>query len=1124
MVPPVQSLYGLNYASSADLGMRSDVFWSNQDPTDPVDWAAVLSAQLGGTRVGLPGDMARGMSTSAADRAQKYDDLLRRSLAVSPSRDLSREVRFRRLTELDVSGVLAVVSLAIPDAGQVSGVRFGDPFLTVIGAPCVSERGQTLMGPTAWPDVGDQPPRLLPCGVQRPSDLLYPMGGTLVHDSRLRPLLREEWLNHPLNLWSFSGANLQLVLGYSDPTVVPPDHVATTFPFWGSGDAFLADAAKRELISIAPGRTLDPARRLVAIPRLQLLGGDFQLPIGQVWSCQIGLDGFKQSLRTLAGGSDPSIGAWLDHPMLVEFFAAIARDPLAFATRWVWAADIAESVNLAAGRVPLCLRFPLLTVGYQCHRDFLLATLPLQHRRAFELYERNAQKATFLELAVYMGGAHLSKLGDLVYWRRPDQRSWRGAMSLASFIDTPCDPIGHSDYMRFVIKVAGEVTPRAWTTQAQARALLRFADQGVEEDDALASEFLGSVPVVGVFSPPPTPARRGHALVLPSVAEAAAAIRRTSVEAVDAQGLVTASGVSLPAASAGAAALTWFTSAAPSVLDPVLRGGGRRSPIARDVPQAASGFQWPTSTFPAVPLLPAARLPAAGSGDFPAVVNWAIQPDSADPRIRGYSFMTLMLVVADPSVTAYTQTGDLIPPEAVLFPVNLSEQWVQAVHVPPKHDLCAPFISQNFRNQFNSDVYTDAPKCNLAFFDARVLPLFASGRWRFDALMAIEEHDYKESFGFMHWLLMLLGSQYPPKIPHQGLQLVELRALVALIMGFFAQATLSREDMRKQKPNPFYSSLLAVNLAHIESLMELRLFRTAMEARPCECSVMVLNYLSQLFEIMFRWVSGAPEIHLGRTDSLPNVPMVSGAIFGPVFQEGTLLEKLQAWRESATAVLASVSSIGFIGQIVASLPCHLFAPPIRSSVAPLLGAPVVRSGVKRGAAGAPVPGARGGLPMGTALAPIAAVAGKQVVHTAAAVPIFDWHSTCDAATRAKSISSILSQLRVDAPAIPTPTFLDLAESDPVKARKQVCFAFCLAGAAGCTGFMPAPRGKASPTVPRKRQQACNRAHIDLGSAAWSAGGVTVASYRGICDWLKEPAVQLYFVPTQAFADSPLFTP
>ena len=45
----------------------------------------------------------------------------------------------------------------------------------------------------------------------------------------------------------------------------------------------------------------------------------------------------------MAGGSDPSIGGWLDHPMLGDFlfyfiFAAIARGPLAFATRWIWAA------------------------------------------------------------------------------------------------------------------------------------------------------------------------------------------------------------------------------------------------------------------------------------------------------------------------------------------------------------------------------------------------------------------------------------------------------------------------------------------------------------------------------------------------------------------------------------------------------------------------------------------------------------------------------------------------------------------------------------------------------------------------------------------------------------------
>ena len=45
--------------------------------------------------------------------------------------------------------------------------------------------------------------------------------------------------------------------------------------------------------------------------------------------------------------------------------AAIARGPLAFATRWIWAADIAESIETAAVRAPLCLRFPLLLSSVQ---------------------------------------------------------------------------------------------------------------------------------------------------------------------------------------------------------------------------------------------------------------------------------------------------------------------------------------------------------------------------------------------------------------------------------------------------------------------------------------------------------------------------------------------------------------------------------------------------------------------------------------------------------------------------------------------------------------------------------------------------------------------------------------
>jgi len=97
--------------------------------------------------------------------------------------------------------------------------------------------------------------------------------------------------------------------------------------------------------------------------------------------------------------------------------------------------------------------------------------------------------------------------------------------------------------------------------------------------------------------------------------------------------------------------------------------------------------------------------------------------------------------------------------------MQLADQWTQAVHVPLKGDLVVHFVSGNFRSAFTSDYFQDAPKCNTAFFDVRVLPLFAKGLWSFDLLQRLEPDDYKSAFGIQHFLLMLPGSQYPPLIP-----------------------------------------------------------------------------------------------------------------------------------------------------------------------------------------------------------------------------------------------------------------------------------------------------------------------------------------------------------------------
>jgi len=69
--------------------------------------------------------------------------------------------------------------------------------------------------------------------------------------------------------------------------------------------------------------------------------------------------------------------------------------------------------------------------------------------------------------------------------------------------------------------------------------------------------------------------------------------------------------------------------------------------------------------------------------------------------------------------------------------------------------------------------------------------------------------------------------------------------------------------------------------------MRTRNFHTTMKTRPFECSVMVLSYLARLFEIFFRWISGAPGLHLASDVDSTNIPMVDGTIYGPAGPKGT---------------------------------------------------------------------------------------------------------------------------------------------------------------------------------------------------------------------------------------------
>jgi hypothetical protein len=59
----------------------------------------------------------------------------------------------------------------------------------------------------------------------------------------------------------------------------------------------------------------------------------------------------------------------------------------------------------------------------------------------------------------------------------------------------------------------------------------------------------------------------------------------------------------------------------------------------------------------------------------------------------------------------------------------------------------------------------------------------------FSALPDIEEEDYRSTFGFPHFLLMLPGSTYLPKIPQFGLTFANLETLITMIHCLFSLAT-----------------------------------------------------------------------------------------------------------------------------------------------------------------------------------------------------------------------------------------------------------------------------------------------------------------------------------------------
>ena len=494
----------------------------------------------------------------------------------------------------------------------------------------------------------------------------------------------------------------------------------------------------------------------------------------------------------------------------------------------------------------------------------------------------------------------------------------------------------------------------------------------------------------------------------------------------------------------------------------------KRSGIPASHPATGGAFTWPNPAHIRPAKEARTTSPGLPGGDAGAPHSTKLDTlifdvESPDLRIRSNSMVVLLLVSHNPTFAGWTADDIPIPIEAALFPQKLAERWSQAVHLPDKSQLVGHFLQAGFRGALTSDQHSDVPRCNPIFFEERTMKPFATGLWLFSALPDIEEEDYRSTFGVLHFLLMLPGSTYPPKIPQFGLTLANLDSLISMIHCLFSLATGSWHQVKQGVANPYDGSLLAQHLSHISDIMRTRNFHTTMKTRPFECSVMVLSYIARLFEIFFRWISGAPGLHLASDVESTNIPMVDGTIYGPRGVEGDILSELEAWKAEASLNLTSHQAIRFMKACTDDLPPFLFHKPTVSARTP----PILPG------AGAPDPTPRGrlkGSPL-VGTTPLAPTGASPPVYTAAVSPLFTWAIGCEPALMKKPAGEALIRIRKEDPSNSVPAFKDIAEPDPAKANKQVCFAYCLAGTRGCDGTMPGRRrGATAPPAPRPTLQ------------------------------------------------------
>jgi hypothetical protein len=241
-----------------------------------------------------------------------------------------------------------------------------------------------------------------------------------------------------------------------------------------------------------PADVLATALSLCAVPIMIPLPPFHGLPMGQIFSTELGADGFADAIDSMAPGLADDIG-FIRHPWLHHWLDLVKSNPQPFRTQWVSQVDIRDSIpspeEPPTAELPFSMPLFSLDYGlaYALHRDCIVASTKALILKQFLQYEKAARLHAF-PIGSQLHGTCIERSVYLWIVRPPQIKSWHCDLGIAGFIKPSTLPAYFR--CRVTIYVAwNKAAPLApWETNEETQ--IRLSEDDVFENIELASQIM----------------------------------------------------------------------------------------------------------------------------------------------------------------------------------------------------------------------------------------------------------------------------------------------------------------------------------------------------------------------------------------------------------------------------------------------------------------------------------------------------------------------------------------------------------------------------------------------------------------------------------------------------------